>query len=411
MKTEISFFDAYRFDACKECGTCLSGCVNKNIDRKEAIFAVKRLRTNQNVDDLLDDCVSCSLCNHRCPEDALPYALILERLKERRQAEGPMAPSSTYFMNGMIAKGRRRTFFLDIERAQTRVEKQIITHWAEPKKGDDLLLCSCVMRLQPLTIEKSNVLSELVKFGGPDDCCGIRQFKNGYWDEARYVSDRLMERLSQNRFQRLVVPCGACHDMIANRYPKYFGLDLPFKVVSLYEYLNEQLMVGKARVKRQFKQKALVSDACWHMNLGDDYMKLLETMYSLLGIEPERPDHHGLDNLCCGVAKFYQYGSLRDASLFKDRKLADLKVKGVNDVVTYCHGCYLYLNQQKHEFQNHFLLEKVLWALGDSIPDPLSALAVKMKNRHSLASMLLNLPWLLRSSPEAKRRKEIYVGP
>src|SRR4030042_4657981 len=359
---------AYRFDACKECGECLHGCVNNNLSPQEAVDGIKRLRNDDDVDDILDSCVSCGNCAHRCKELANPYALILQRLYKRRERDGQYSSSMKYFMNGMLDKGRKHTFFLDIENSQTKQEKDIRQLWSEPKKCNDLLLCSCGIRMQPLNIEHSEVLRDLSKFGGSNECCGIRQFKNGLWDESFHAAENLMERLSQCSFTRLVVPCGACQDMIQSKIPRYFEYTLPFTVISIYDYFLERLSQGKISIMRPVNMEASLSDACWIEHMGGTYIRSIEKLCSMISLITERLPHSGEQNLCCGAAHLYRYGSLGDSKYGLEKKERDIVECGRDTVLTNCQGCAVSLRNGRG-YRVKYLLEKLLWSMGDDIPD------------------------------------------
>ena len=147
-------------------------------------------------DKMLDRCCFCFKCNHRCPVDAVPAALMLQRLKERREEEGDVPSSLKYSMNGMKSKGWQNNIHRDMYTDHDDEEKLILKRWSEPKdcgKGD-LLFCGCGVRLFPRDIEDSRVLSELQKFGGENDCCGLYPARGGLNEIGRFVSNNLIDR-------------------------------------------------------------------------------------------------------------------------------------------------------------------------------------------------------------------------
>jgi L-lactate dehydrogenase complex protein LldE len=51
-------------------------------------------------------------------------------------------------------------------------------------------------------------------------CCGQPAFNTGYWDEARNVASKVVERLCD--VEALVLPSGSCTAMIHKFYPELF---------------------------------------------------------------------------------------------------------------------------------------------------------------------------------------------
>ncbi|MGB9500116.1 MAG: heterodisulfide reductase-related iron-sulfur binding cluster [Dissulfuribacterales bacterium] len=182
--------------------------------------------------------------------------------------------------------------------------KKLGSKWSEPKDcGDgDLLWCSCASRVFPYDIEHAHALADLQKFGGKSDCCGLVAFRSGLFDVGRFLTNNLIDRFSECRFNRLVVMCGSCQDMFQLALPEYFGREFPFEVVSVYQYLDEQIQSGK------------------------------------------------------------------------------------ENIVAYCYGCFT-ISRLFQGGTTHFLLEKLLWALGDEIKYPMSGILGRSMNFSNLWHM------------------------
>ena len=57
----------------------------------------------------------------------------------------------------------------------------------------------------PRAVEESHALRNAAKFGGPDDCCGVWAIQAGLFDEGYRIAKRFVNRILENRFERLVV--------------------------------------------------------------------------------------------------------------------------------------------------------------------------------------------------------------
>jgi Fe-S oxidoreductase len=346
---------------------------------------------------MLDQCVFCYNCNFTCPVDANPAALMLERLRDRRDREESVPASLQYMINGMESQGWTNNLFRDFYSDHNKDEAEILAKWAEPKDcGDgDLLWCSCAGRVFPYDIEQSHALSGLQKFGGKSDCCGLPAFRSGLFDAGRYLTNNLIERLSQCRFKRLVVMCGSCQDMFQLALPEYYGQEFPFEVISVYQYLDEQIANGNLKIQRRVpveeKNNTSIFHSCFGYKFGSEYLACIDRLYRAAGYDCMELEHNMENNACCGMGGFYRKGNLWDILDVKGVKKKDVQKNDTEHILAYCYGCYL----TSHLFQGgttHFLLEKVLWALGDEINYPMNGIVGRSFNFSSFKHMMAITP-------------------
>ncbi len=389
-----TYMDAYDANACLECGDCLSGCLFKRYDREAAIKNIIGLRSGDKVicDRNLDTCCFCSQCNHRCPVGAQPGALMLHRLSERRAVAGGTPASIQFVLNGMQSKGWTNNIFRNIYAGHSQTEQKILDDWSEPKDcGEiDLLWCGCSARMFPYDIEHSKVLSGLQKFAGRNDCCGSFAVRAGLRDIARYNADNLMDRLARSRFKRLVVMCGACVEMFTFYLPRYIGQEFPYQVVSVYEYVDELLASSKQSIIRQVsaeERNACLSDSCYGSHLGDNFMRSVNGLYRKIGFDYSELEYSGKNAACCGFMAYMRRGNILDVYSARSVKAGDIKKSNKKNVVSYCHGCFFTANFIMSG-KAHYLIEKVLWAMGDEIRYPYAGIPKKAITPASLAGMM-----------------------
>ena len=361
-----SYIDAFRDEECIECGECLNSCLYMDFDMDESIQGIQKLRQGAGYDVYLDRCIYCGQCNKYCPVDAKPAALLLERLRDRRKAEGSIPGFFAYYLNGMGELGCAENYFKDIYLASSEETRKIIDEWSEPKQGDDLLWCGCGNRINPQNIENSKVLADLPKFGGVGDCCGVNAVKTGLFDTVRHVTNNLIERLSKSKFKRLVVSCGSCQEHFTLFWPQYFGSEFPFEVISLYEYIDEQMGKGKFRVQRKIDLDAAISDACYGHMFGEKYLSTVKRLYEVIGITAVPLEHHGENTACCGIVGYVRNFNVDDVMEVMKVKIKDIEKSGKENVLNYCMGCHT-ITTMIYPVKSHYLLDKVLWALGDEM--------------------------------------------
>ena len=388
----------YDFDRCVECGKCLHECIYNDLTSDQAIDRIRKIREGDIAacEAMLDQCVFCYNCNYSCPVDARPAALMIERLHDRRNRERAVPASLRYMINGMESRGWTQNLFKDLYTDHTKEEKAVIAKWNEPKNcGDgDLLWCSCATRIFPYDIEQSQALSGLQKFGGPCDCCGLPAMRSGLFDTGRVLADSLIDRLSRCRFKRLVVMCGSCQDMFQNAMPAHLDHAFPFEVISVYQYLDEQIQNGNLKIRRQIadhekseKENPCIFHSCFGYTFGEKYLSSINRLSRAVGYDCTELAHSKEKNVCCGMGGIYRKGNLRDILSVRGFKKKDFKQSQKKNILAYCYGCFFI----SHLFQGgttHFLLEKILWAIGDEIKYPMRGILGRALNFSSLKHMI-----------------------
>jgi Fe-S oxidoreductase len=382
-----TYIDAYDYDACIECGNCLRSCPYMDLSDEEAAGAIVKLRQGVDCGKYVEKCLFCFKCNHACPKKAKPAALMLERIANTRKPEERLPVSLAYIINGMEAQGWKKNLFRDIYSGHDQKDRLLLEKWSQPQKGDDMIWCGCGARLFPGTIEHSKALAGLPKFGGAGECCGLYAAKAGLFDTARYVAGNLIERLGKSSFNRLIVLCGSCQEMFTLMMPEYLGMKFPFKVISIYEYLEEEIIAGRLAIQRQADLDAAVSDSCFGYEFGKGYLSAVDSLLRQIGIEPVPLEHCGKKSLCCGMGAYLRHGNVRDLLAARKVKRADLEKSGKKDIVNYCQGCFLNMELLQSGVRSHYLLELALWALGDEITDPGRKIVMKAMNLQSIGSL------------------------
>jgi len=75
------------------------------------------------------------------------------------------------------------------------------------------------------------------------------------------IAEKAFNRLSLLNTDRLVCYCDSCANYFGNVWPDCHGLKLPFKIISLYEWLWEQYQEGSLQIQKKIKQDIVISDS------------------------------------------------------------------------------------------------------------------------------------------------------
>lgn len=369
-------------EKCVRCGKCLAGCAYAAFTRQQARDVMKKVAEAPQWYPELASCVRCGKCDHRCPNSARPASLMRECLEQKRRAELKLPASMAYGINGMGPEGWGPNFFKDVYKGLGNRDKEILQSWAHPKKSRDILWVGCTDRMMPRTLEEPQSLRNIAKFGGYDDCCGVWAIQAGLLDEGYRIAQRLVDRLKENRFERLVVGCGHCQKVLTKILPEALGIELPFPVIGLFDYFLELIETGSARVTNPMSLDAAISDPCFGYENGKEYLESIRRIAAAIGMTVSELPHNRENALCCGYGGLYTDGKIAHAVKTARIKRKDMAAGGKSHVVSYCPGCHLVNHYFQPGYRSHYLLESVLSALGDAPAEPFSVFYRRLARPH-----------------------------
>lgn len=369
---KMSYMNCSDWDNCTLCGECLMKCPVMEMEKDEAIFEFRQLLEGKPAPRVFKECTLCFNCNQFCPERLRPYELILQRIIEKRKKK--VHAFLPYLVNGMPTG----SLFQDYYSKMSREEKDILEKWSEipPPGTKDVLWIGCLGKTVCYDIEHSKVLKDLIKFGPPDLCCGELAYRLVGWQCYVDVITRTLKRFEQLEIERMVCYCASCYNYFSIILPKVYGKKLPFKLISMYEWMIEKVEKGELKLKKQLDYKIAVSESCYVSELGPEFQKSLRKIYNAAGAELVELPHHGDQNISCGVASLARNPKWRK-SLWPAQKAKrkDLKKKGLKDLALNCPGCYVFLefmNNLKLKKKNYYYMpDELLRAYGDEITKPL----------------------------------------
>jgi len=388
----MSFVNCCDWGKCTLCGECLMKCPVMDMGENEAKAEFSRLLKGEPVSRVFNECTLCFSCNSYCPEGLRPYELILQRVTERENRKPALLP---YFINGMPSPN----LFQDLYGALSFGEQEILRRWSQPPApAGDTLFIGCIGKTICHDIENSETMKSLPKFGPSDICCGELAYRGGVWDTYVDVAERALARLGDLVTERLVCYCASCNNFLGNILPNVYGKQLPFQVISLYQWLLEKVEAGELEFKRPLGYKAAIHDSCYASELGADFYETLRKLYKAAGVEMVELEHNRDRALSCGAASIARNWNLLDIMKEQNRRYREVKASGAREMAVNCPGCYLTLSSSSwlHGIKVHYMVDELLWALGDDISTPLGKrlplIAKTLAKRVPLALKKADLP-------------------
>ena len=365
----MSYMDCCDWSQCTQCGECLMQCPVMQMSEGEAKAAIGMLIRGETPPRVFEECTYCFDCNRLCPIEGLrPHELILQRGLEHREKVPRVLQ---YLMNGQTPP----TLWSDVYGSLTFDEQTILRHWsAIPPPSKEILFIGCIGKMSCYDIENSTVLKDLPKFGPPDICCGELAYRLGGWDAYVDTIERTLDRFADLRIDRMVCYCGSCYNYLSNILPKVYGKELPFELISLYEWLWERYEQGALTVHKPLGFRAAVHESCYVSELGEGFADTLRRLYTAAGAQVVDLEHHGEKNLSCGAVSAVRTLNLTKSIIKEQRhKYAEVKDAGVREMAVNCPGCYITLGFTNTFFGTRlrYMPDELLQAFGDTIRTPL----------------------------------------
>ncbi len=363
----MSYMDCSDWSKCTLCGECLTRCPVLKMDKPAAATAIENLIAGKPAPEVFEKCTFCFNCNSYCPEGLRPHELILDRFMQQRKK---IPQTLQYLMNGQPI-----SLFSDLYERLDFHEKTILERWSQtPPPSEEIMYMGCIGRLSCYDIENSQILKDLPKYSPPETCCGELAYRLGSWQAYSDTIERTLSRFAELDIKRMVCYCGSCYNYLSNILPNVYGVELPFEVISLYDWLLQRLEKGLIRCEKPLQLKAAIHESCYVSELGPQFAATLRKLYRAAGMQCVELEHHGENNLSCGAVSALRTIYLPDSILKEQiKKYREVSASGTRHMALNCPGCFITLGFSNFMFGKklHYMPEELLSAFGDTITKPL----------------------------------------
>ncbi len=336
--------------ACYDCGKCTATCP---ISRAGGDYSPRRnvLATNLGhrgaivEDGALFTCLTCSLCERRCPAE-VRYTQLVQRLRELSFREGvePECPhgGSLQSVMRMMAKGKA---------PQDRMGWLTDDLKIEPAKGEVFYWTGCTMyydaffpELEVKTLEGTraavrilNKLSVSPVVSRDERCCGHDLLWNGDRKSFELLAKHNVKLVTDSGAETLVVSCAECLRTWKVDYQPFFEGQPP-KIMHLSEYLAER--ADELKFKTNGTRKVTFQDPCRlgrHLGIYDPPRQMLD---ALPGVELIEMKHSGPSATCCAGGTWSNCD--RYAKKIQVQRLREARATGAEVLATACPKCQVH---------------------------------------------------------------------
>ncbi|MFX0186391.1 MAG: (Fe-S)-binding protein [Candidatus Hodarchaeota archaeon] len=354
--------------ACNFCGLCFHKCpvmsLPLDIAKKEIESIIKTGKSKK----VLNNCVGCMSCNHYCPNNCNPYALIINKWNEKYRKKG--LPNRANLILTLPYKMPYIHSFIISKLPKEELEW--IKEWEYHVKNgkETMIYAGCNLLLQPYILQ-SKLFENQTIFGSTELCCGEPLYRSGCFEGHELVAQNLKKKFEDIGFKKLITPCIACYHMFKYVYKKNYGIEMNFEVISIIDFLWDELNSGKYEII-PLNFTASIHDNCWSKASGDYFFNKVRDILKLCGVRVIELEHSREDALCCGIS-----AASANYSIFPTLKHAKIRLKEFNNskadiIVDYCGGCnwiFLVANafslRKKTKKPIYTLIEIVQMAIGE----------------------------------------------
>ena len=344
--------ETYDIHACQDCGKCSSACplalIGKPFSPRAIASAVITGGIHApGVQENAWSCLTCGICYDRCPSAVNFPAFIKDLRHLYRQTELPGQEVHGGFfhslMRSMTSKSITPRRWQDLPE-EIRVDPESTT----------LFFGGCAPYYDIFFAKHSDVQTERILLDSlrllnffdvtprllPDErCCGHDLLWSGDRENFSRLASLNVERLHELGIETVITTCPECYMTLHTTYAE-LGFEPRFKVVHLYDFLEEQIdkgAVGFAPLDRRIT----FQDSC---RLGRLENRADLPRQLLARLKPARfteMQASGGASICCGNCAWTGCDSYSKAMQVK--RLEQAHATGSDLLVTACPKCQIHL--------------------------------------------------------------------
>jgi Fe-S oxidoreductase len=336
--------------ACYDCGKCTATCP---ITRSGATYSPRRhvLATNlRQQDEIIANnnlaaCLTCSLCDQRCPAE-VNYTELVMRLRELVHGEGaePECPHGGALQSimRMMAKGGTQ---------QDRLGWLTDDLKTDPKQGDVFFWTGCAMyydaffpEYEMAVLEGTKAAVRLLNKGDvtpivsqEEKCCGHDLLWNGDRANFEALAKQNVELVKASGASVLVTSCAECLRTWKVDYEPFLA-GTGLHILHITEWLAEHL--DEFSFANGDQRRITYQDPCRlgrHLGIYDPPR---EVMKALPGVELEEMRRHGTSAMCCSGGTWSNCD--RFAKKIQVERLREARATGADLMVTACPKCQIH---------------------------------------------------------------------
>ncbi|MBN1635102.1 MAG: (Fe-S)-binding protein [Deltaproteobacteria bacterium] len=329
-------------EKCTLCGECLMKCPYLAYSEEKAKVEFRKLM-NGEPSPVTAECITCAACNMFCPEGANPFDLINDRQEE----------SGTFVV-------------ADQSIGMLTMASQLPSEVIQGDPGKPFLHLCTVGDFIPGAIE-GQLFDGLSKIKGGDYFCYIGWIHLGRPGMVRDNAQKYVDNLANTGAKEIICFHDDCYAMLTSKV-KDLGIDVPFKVVHLIEYLRDYVSVNQDQTHKLNMKIAYQQPCASRYTFEKD--QVLDELFDLIGVIRVNRKYDRQNALCCGGPMVaMQNISQETVEQWRMKNIMDAKQAGAEAMVFLCPLCVLPLRgrAKAQGMEPYILSNLVRLALGEEL--------------------------------------------
>ena len=341
LDLEAKSFGTY---LCYECGKCTGVCPVAEVrDEFSPRQAVRGHAVSSNGHNPADNCLTCGLCDYRCPQDvSISSFMAAERAKDLTPDEWGMRPHGGIFqaLGSLMTRGDmkvNRTSWIP-EEARINLE------------SDTLLYVGCApfhdAFFQDLKVENLETVKSALKILNHLDiepaildderCCGHDFFWGGDLETFKKLAFLNAERIAATNAKRIVFTCPECLYAYKELYTKV-GIKIDAEMVTISQVIAEhadRLSLESA------VETVTIQDPCRLSRHLEDTESIREALATVPKLNVKEMAHSRQTSICCAGNWVNCDAATKK---LQTKRLQEAAATGATILATACPKCEIHL--------------------------------------------------------------------
>jgi len=350
MKTITEIITQTHAYHCLDCGKCTSVCpvarINRSFSPRSLLMrCVQKDSEAVLVDKALWDCLTCGLCELRCPSK-IKY---IEFMRDVRQLA---------ITDGIKAECSHGGAFQSLYRIMTAQNlKQNRLEWLTKdlktsQKGDYLYFVGCApyfdIFFSELNVESLNSVKGSIKLLNKiginpivledERCCGHDLLWIGDVENFKKLAEHNLKQIEESGAKTVIFSCPEGYQTFSQNYPEFFGKN-NFNVVHISQLLAEKINNNQLRFG-ELEKSVTFQDPCRlgrHSGIYDEPRSIISAIPKIEFHEMNKSRHR---STCCGVGCWLTCGVT--AKTIQANRFHEAKQAGADTLITACPKCEIH---------------------------------------------------------------------
>ncbi len=263
-------------DKCKSCDTqsCLMKCQYVDISKEDAKVEIMKMVNGEN-SRILSECVTCFACQEYCELNARPFDRIVELQEKYNSLNIPPVM---------------------IERAvnQYAPHSELRMKEIDPEKP---VLDKCTFRNMSKNEMQGQMFDNLQYLSGTDFFCNLMFHHMARDSVVKERAPLIINNIKRHGVKELICWHDECYGFFASYCPRN-GIEVPFKVVHLFEYLYNYLKEHESEINKLNMKIAYLRNCSNRFIPETD--QWVDNICKLIGVERVARKYDRKNALCCG---------------------------------------------------------------------------------------------------------------